>query len=190
VSAAIETGPLVLGLDDPQAVAPSISGAKGAGLARAMAAGFPVLDGFVISAAASAPVLAGAATELGSRGSGGARMRVIRSELDAGLASLVEAAAAGLDEPLIVRSSSVLEGEGAWSGAFTSVPEVRAGEVAQATRSVWATCFALDVLERFESAGIEPGAAPMGVVVQPEILPDFGGAAIVDAEGAVTVTAV
>lgn len=100
------------------------------------------------------------------------------------------AAAARLPAPLIVRSSSVLEGDGRWSGAFTSVPEVRVDEVPKAARSVWATCFSLDVLGRFEEAGLAPGSAPMAVLVQPEIVADFGGTATVDARGAVTVTAV
>jgi hypothetical protein len=180
----------VRSLDDPLAVDVAVSGAKGAGLARARAAGLPVLDGFVIDAAASASVLARAAGLLGQRGSGAARMSIIRAGLPDALLDAIERAAIDLPEPLIVRSSSALEGRGEWSGAFTSVPEVRRNEIAKATKSVWATCFALDVLERFEAAGIEPGTAPMGVLVQPEILPEFGGAAMVDANGAVTLTAV
>ena len=84
----------------------------------------------------------------------------------------------------------MLEGSGEWSGAFTSVPEIRPGEVGQATKSVWATTFSIEVLERFEEAGLEPGSAPMGVLVQPEIRPDFGGAALVDAAGAVKIDGV
>ena len=75
------------------------------------------------------------------------------------------------EPPLIVRSSSVLEGSGEWSGAFTSVPEVQPAEVGKAAKSVWATCFSIEVLERFEEAEIEPGTAPMGVLVQHEVSP-------------------
>jgi phosphohistidine swiveling domain-containing protein len=63
-------------------------------------------------------------------------------------------------------------------------------EIPTATRSVWATCFSLDVLDRCAAAGLEPGTAPMAVLVQPEISPAFGGTASIDAFGAVTVTAV
>ena len=55
---------------------------------------------------------------------------------------------------------------------------------------MWATSFSIEVLERFEAAELAPGSAPMGVLVQPEAQPDFGGAAIVDSAGTVTVNAV
>ena len=57
----------VRGLDDPTAVDVEISGAKGAGLARARAAGFPVLDGFVIPPGCSAPALEQAVAALEAR---------------------------------------------------------------------------------------------------------------------------
>lgn len=180
----------VRGLDDPTAADVAISGAKGAGLARALAAGFPVLDGFVIPAACSEPALARGLEVLESRGTGGARMAIIGYAMPDELVAAVEAFASKLKAPLIVRSSSVLEGAGEWSGAFTSVPEIERDEVLKATKSVWATTFAIEVLERFEEAELEPGSAPMGVLVQPEVRPDFGGAAIIDFAGAVTVNAV
>jgi len=177
-------------LDDPEALQTEISGAKGAGLAHARAAGFPVLDGFVIPPSCSAPALERAVEVLDKRGTGGARMAIIGQVLPDALTEEICQFADRLTPPLIVRSSSVLEGDGEWSGAFTSVPEVQRDEVAKATRSVWATSFSIEVLERFEAAEIEPGSAPMGVLVQPEIKPDFGGAAIVDGTGAVSVSAV
>jgi hypothetical protein len=117
-------------------------------------------------------------------------MAIIGYELPETVLEQVAHFAADLQPPLIVRSSSVLEGGGEWSGAFTSVPEVQRDEVAKAAKSVWATTFSIEVLERFEAAEIAPGDAPMGVLVQPEVQPDFGGAAIVDAAGAVTINAV
>ncbi|MGI9595265.1 MAG: PEP/pyruvate-binding domain-containing protein, partial [Acidimicrobiales bacterium] len=181
---------MVTGLDDPAAAQVAVGGAKGSGLARARAAGFPVLDGFVINPDASAPALDRAGEVLEQRGTGGARMAIIGYQLPEPLIDDINRAAAELQPPLIVRSSSVLEGSGEWSGAFTSVPEILHGEVDKAAKSVWATSFSIEVLERFEAAEMEPGSAPMGVLVQPEIQPDFGGAAIVDAAGAVTVNAV
>ena len=180
----------VRGLDDPSAADVAVSGAKGAGLARALAAGFPVLDGFVIPPACSEEALGRAVEVLESRGTGGARMAIIGHELPDSLVEQIEQFAAELQPPFIVRSSSVLEGGGEWSGAFTSVPEVRPGEIGRAAKSVWATSFTIEVLERFEASEMAPGSAPMGVVVQPEVQPDFGGAALVDAAGAVTVDAV
>jgi len=180
----------VCALDDPAASDIDVSGAKGAGIARAKAAGFPVLDGFVIAPACSEPALANAVEVLEPRGTGGARMAIIGHQLDDELLGEISSHVESLQAPLIVRSSSVLEGSGEWSGAFTSVPEILPGEVGQATKSVWATTFSIEVLERFEEAGLEPGSAPMGVLVQPEIRPDFGGAAIVDAAGAVKIDGV
>jgi phosphohistidine swiveling domain-containing protein len=180
----------VLGLSDPDASDINMSGAKGAGIARAKAAGFPVLDGFVIAPSCSEPALARAVDVLDARGTGGARMAIIGLQLDDDLVAEISEHAALLQPPLIVRSSSVLEGSGEWSGAFTSVPEIMPDEVGQAAKSVWATTFSIEVLERFEEAGLAPGSAPMGVLVQPEISPDFGGAAIVDAAGTVKIDAV
>ncbi|WP_420638659.1 PEP-utilizing enzyme [Candidatus Poriferisocius sp.] len=180
----------VRSLNDPEAVDVTTSGAKAAGLARARACGFPVLDGFVLPPACSEEALGRALAVLESRGTGGARMSIIRHPLPESLNKQIESHAAALQPPFIVRSSSVLEGSGEWSGAFTSVPEVQVGEIGRAAKSVWATCFSMEVLERFEAAELAPGSAPMGVLVQPEIQPEFGGAALVDADGGVTVDAV
>ena len=177
-------------LKDLSCTSPEISGEKGAGLARALAAGFPVLDGFVIPPACSLPALQSAANVLEKRGTGGSRMSIIGYELPSEFVDEIDRFALELQAPLIVRSSSMLEGDGEWSGAFTSIPEVQNNEVVKAMKSVWATTFALEVLERFEAAGLEPGSAPMGVLVQSEIQPEFGGAAIVDGLGAITINAV
>ena len=182
--------PRVVRLDDPEALDVSLVGAKAASLARARRAGLAALDGFVVTLAASAEPLQQAATELARRGSGAARMTVLRSDLDEPLIAEIAEAAAGLAEPLIARSSSALEGEGTWAGAFASLPELHRDEVPKALRSVWSGMFTLEALERFEAAGIEPGSAGMGVLVQTELAPDCGGAAIVDELGAVTISAV
>ncbi len=182
--------PRVVSLADPAALDVSVVGAKAAGLARARREGLATLDGFVVTLAASAGPLQRAAAQLDGRGSGAARMTVLRSELDSALAEEIAEAAARLDEPLIARSSSALEGEGLWAGAFASLPELHRDEVPKALRSVWAAMFTLEALERFEAVGIEPGSAGMGVLVQPEIAPDCGGAATVDELGAVTISVV
>ncbi|MXW55384.1 MAG: hypothetical protein F4Z59_01470 [Gemmatimonadales bacterium] len=182
--------PRVVGLDDPEALDVSLVGAKAAGLARARRAGLATLDGFVVTLAASAGPLRGAAAELARRGSGAARMVLLRDELDEALTAAIAAAAASLAEPLIARSSSALEGEGTWAGAFASLGELRRDEVPKALRSVWSAMFTLEALERFEAAGVEPGSAGMGVLVQTELAPDCGGAATVEANGSVSVSAV
>ena len=180
----------VRGLDDPTSIDLEISGAKGAGLARARAEGFPVLDGFIIPPTCSQDAFEQAVEVLDSRGTGGARMAIISHELPDGLVAQIDEFSAALPTPLIVRSSSVLESAGEWSGAFTSVPEIQRDEIGKAVKSVWATNFSIEVLDRLKAAGIDPGAALMGVLVQPEIVPDFGGVARIDAHGAVTITAI
>ena len=182
--------PRVVWLADPEALDVSLVGAKAAGLARARRAGLATLDGFVVTLEASAEPLRLAVEMLAARGSGAARLAVLRDELDGELAAEISAAAAGLTEPLIARSSSALEGEGYWAGAFASLPELRRDEVPKALRSVWSAMFTLEALERFEAAGIDPASAGMGVLVQPEVAPDCGGAALVDDIGSVTVSAV
>ncbi|MDE0667739.1 MAG: PEP-utilizing enzyme [bacterium] len=182
--------PRVVGLDDPEALDVSAVGAKAAGLARARREGLATVDGFVVTLATSAGPLRGAAAELARRGSGAARMVLLRDELDEALTAAIAAAAASLAEPLIARSSSALEGEGTWAGAFASLGELRRDEVPKALRSVWSAMFTLEALERFEAAGIEPGSAGMGVLVQTELAPDCGGAATVEATGSVSVSAV
>lgn len=182
--------PLVVRLDDPEALDVATVGAKAAALAKARRAGLPALDGFVVTLAASAGPLRMAAAELAGRGSGAARMVLLRSELDESLLAEIAAAAAELAEPLIARSSSALEGEGIWAGAFASLPELRREEVPKALSSVWSAMFTLEALDRFEAAEVEPGSAGMGVLVQSELAPDCGGAATVNENGSVTVSAV
>ena len=182
--------PQVVRLDDPAALDVATVGAKAAGLARARRAGLAALDGFVVTLSASAEPLRAAAEELARRGSGAARMTVIRSPGDESLEAEIAEAAAGFAEPLIARSSSALEAEGVWAGAFASLPELRRHEIPKALRSVWAGMFAIEALERFEAAGIDPAGTGMGVLVQTELAPHCGGAAAVEGSGAVVISAV
>ncbi len=180
----------VLPLGEPTTTEIAVAGAKAAGLSRARRAGLPVLDGFVLTVNTSAETLQSAAETLAERGSGAARLAIMRTELDAELLSKLRESAKRLPEPLIVRSSSVLEGGGEWAGAFSSLGELRRDEVAKAILSMWAGVFALESLDRFETAGIRPENAHLGALIQPEIAPDFGGSARVDERGIVNVSAV
>ena len=95
-------------LKDLSCTSPEISGEKGAGLARALAAGFPVLDGFVIPPACSRSALQSAANVLEKRGTGGSRMSIIGYELPSEFVDEIDRFAEELQAPLIVRSSSML----------------------------------------------------------------------------------
>jgi phosphoenolpyruvate synthase/pyruvate phosphate dikinase len=81
---------------------------------------------------------------------------------------------------VIVRSSSPLEGDAVWAGAFSSVTGVGPEDVATAVRSCWASVFAPDPLGRLEGCGLELEALELAVLVQPELTPEAGGVARVE----------
>jgi len=168
---------VILRLDDDRALEPGRSGAKAAWLARARRAGLPVLDGIVVPAAVSVPHLAEGAAALETSGSGRARLVVSAADLGDELRSQLDAAVADIPEPMVVRSSTLLEADGAWSGAFTSYLEVFHSEVAKAVAGCWASSFTVSTLQRFAAAGVDPGSAPMAVLIQEALSPDSGGAA-------------
>ncbi len=99
--------PMVVALSDPETSDPSVSGAKAANLARAAAAGFPTLPGFVITTA-------------------GVRIGLEDPGVADDVRGAFERLCAGSPAPLVVRSSSVIEdiGESSMAGRFTSVLDV------------------------------------------------------------------
>jgi hypothetical protein len=141
----------------------------------------------VLVADVSVPALRHGAETLVLRGSGGARLEVGRFPVDSTLLARVAQACSDLGPALAVRSSSVLEGEGEWSGAFASYVDVRPTEIEKAIAGCWASSFTVSTLERFEAAGLEPAAAPMAVLIQPLIRPEYGGVARLDRNGEVEV---
>ena len=177
----------VLDLDDPRCADPSLAGAKASSLARARQRGLSVLPGLVVTAGVSLPAMRCGAETLELRGSGGARLEVGRFRLDPDLQSEVARAVSKFGSNLAVRSSSVLEGDGKWSGAFASYLDVAPSEIETAIAGCWASAFTVATLERFGAAGLQPGAAPMAVLVQPAIEPEFGGVALLDEHGNVEV---
>jgi hypothetical protein len=176
---------VILDLDDVRCTDPAVAGGKGAVLARARRMGLPVLPGVVVSADVSRAAMILGSSTLRTRGSGGARSVVFSWPLPGLLADRLADAAAALGEPLIVRSSSVLEGDGSWSGAFTSYERIGLQELEIAVRGCWASAFSSATLARMEAVSLQPGASPMAVLVQPSIEPVFGGTARL--VGAITV---
>ncbi len=155
----------------------SIAGAKAAWLAAARAAGFPVLPGWVLPAAESRPaVRAGAAAVRGGRPAA-ARRAALSCPPAPALAKELRAAVHSLGGRVIVRSSSPLEADPGWAGAFSSVAEVGPGDVATAVRSCWAAAFAVDPLARLGACGLPLEALELGLLIQPELRPDAGGTA-------------
>ncbi|HEY3683091.1 MAG TPA: PEP/pyruvate-binding domain-containing protein [Streptosporangiaceae bacterium] len=167
----------LLGLDDPRCRDAARVGAKASRLARARRAGLPVLPGWAVPVAEARPALRAGAAAVRASGAGGARRAVLGHRPDAVLTGELATAAARLGGRVIVRSSSPLERDPRWSGAFASLGEVTPADVALAVRSCWASSFARDPLRRLEACGLDPAGLDLGVLIQPELRPDAGGTA-------------
>ena len=179
--------PRLLPLDGKAARAPEadrLAGAKAARLARAAAAGLAVLPGWVVPVREGGPALSRgvAAVRLGQPAA--ARRAVLGHQLDERLATELREAVSQLGGRVIVRSSSPLETDARWSGAFSSIAEVGPDDIVSALRSCWASAFAVDPLERLEACGLPPEALELGALIQPEIRPTAGGVARVTGGGA------
>ena len=133
------------------------------------------------------PALERGVETLASRGSGGARLEVGRFPVSSSILARVAEASAGFGPDLAVRSSSVLEGGGEWSGAFASYVDVAPTEIEKAIAGCWASAFTVATLERFEAVGLGPVAAPMAVLIQPLIRPEYGGIARLEVNGDIEV---
>jgi hypothetical protein len=177
----------VLELDDTRCADPQLAGAKASWLARGRHHGLSVLPGLVLTADVSMPAMKLGAETLASRGSGGARLEVGRFPVSSTLLAQVTESASRLGPALAVRSSSVLEGDGEWSGAFASYVDVAPSELEKAIAGCWSSAFTVATLERFEAVGLKPGSAPMAVLIQPLLQPEFGGVARLDETGDVEV---
>jgi hypothetical protein len=136
-----------------------------------------VLPGWVVPVAEGRPALRAGAAAVRQGRPAAARRAVLGHRLDERLAAELREAVAGLGGRVIVRSSSSLEGDPRWSGAFSSVAEVGPDDVTAAVRSCWASAFAVDPLKRLEACGLSPEALELGVLLQPEIRPVAGGVA-------------
>ena len=152
-------------------------GAKAARLSAALRAGCPVLPGWVVPAAESRPAVRAAAAVLRAGQPAAGRRAVLSYPPDPGLAAELREAATSLGGRVIVRSSSRLEADPRWSGAFSTVAGVGPDEVMTAVRSCWASAFAVDPLARLGSCGLPLEALELGILIQPEICPAAGGVA-------------
>lgn len=136
------------------------------------------------------PAMEVGAQTLSKRGSGGARLEVGRFPISSALLARVAEAASDFGPALAVRSSSVLEGAGEWSGAFASYVDIAPSEIEKAVAGCWASTFTVATLERFKAVGLEPGSAPMAVLIQPLLQPEFGGVARLYESGDVEVVGI
>jgi pyruvate,water dikinase len=156
-----ETGlpPLVLGLGDRRTLDPEVAGAKAANLARAKQGGFTVLDGFVV-------------TVEGTRVFSTQRARQVGRDLEKLLKKRWAALSHQGTRPLVVRSSSSAEDghDSAMAGMFTSVLDVTTwAGFRTAMQTVVESARIIDLVDETETL------APMAVLVQPQLDPDWGG---------------
>jgi hypothetical protein len=162
-----------IALTDPAAREPEVVGVKAALLALAGAAGLPTLPGSVIPLEASAAAIEAGAGTLPRSGRAAAYLAATSADVPEGALAILRDVAPSV----VVRSSTHLDDDGRWSGAFTSYHDVGPQELATAVRGCWSSVFSRDVLERCEAAGTDPGALRVGVLVQPWVAFDIGGTA-------------
>jgi phosphohistidine swiveling domain-containing protein len=167
-----------LALRHPAARDPGV-GAKASQLATAAAKGLPVLGGMVLPADASAPAIAAGAEALARSG----RPRAYLAASSADVASTKLDVLASVGKRLVVRSSTALDLDGRWSGAFASYLDVEPSDLSSAVRGCWSSVFTRDALERCEATGTDPSSLRVGVLVQPWVAFAFGGTARVDRDG-------
>ena len=182
--------PRLLDLDAPAARDERRAGGKAAALSRARGAGLPALPGAVVPVGEAAAAFEAAAAALSGGGSGAARLALMDAPLDAPLLAELADRGAALGPRLVARSSSPLEAEGTWAGAFTSYTDAGPDDLPVVVRGCWASAFNRDVLERWQAAGLQASQLAMAVLIQPALALDAGGLATVDAEGNVTVVGV
>jgi phosphoenolpyruvate synthase/pyruvate phosphate dikinase len=160
-------------------------GFKAARLGAAARAGLPVLPGWVVPVGLGKSAMGAGVDAIRANGVGAGRVAVLGQSLDTALAAELRGVVDVLGGRVIVRSSSQLEGDARWAGAFSSVTGVGPDDVASAVRSCWASAFAIDPLRRAEECGLELEALELAVLVQPEIVPEAGGVAWVRADGVI-----
>ena len=118
---------MIIDLDTEAGLDPGQVGAKAAWLALGRRAGLPVLPGLVVGTTASRHHMEVGAATLSGRGSGAARLAVMSEPVE-GAEHLVESASS-LGDHLVVRSSTILEASGDWSGAFASYLDIGPAEL-------------------------------------------------------------
>ncbi len=158
-------------------VLPAASGAKAARLSAARRAGFAVLPGWIVPCAEGRAALGAGLAALRAGQPAAARRAVLSCPTDPELTTELRAAVTSLGGRVVVRSSSPLEDDPRWAGAFSSVAEVGPDDAAAAMRSCWASAFAVDPVARLAACGLPAEALELGLLIQPEIRPAAGGVA-------------
>lgn len=178
---------LIVDLDDDPATDRSVVGAKAARLAAARRAGLPALRGVVVPVGAGREALHSGVEALEQGGSGRARLAAMAFDVDGGLLDALRAAVVDMGAPVVVRSSSPMEGDTAWSGTFSSFEDIGPDDLRTAVRGVWASAFTVHAVERYEAIGFEASDVELAILVQPQLDPECGGSARLMPDGSVGV---
>jgi phosphohistidine swiveling domain-containing protein len=180
----------LLSLDEPAARDPALTGVKAARLAQARAGGLPVLPGRVVPVDASRAAMRVGAETLGRSASAAAACLAVSGVgLDQGVRRDLLSAGREIERSTIVRSSTSVDGDPRWAGAFSTYLDVADADLLTAVTGCWASTFTRDAVERSEAIGVRPWDGGMGVLVQPYVAFDLGGTAEVDPDGTVRITA-
>ena len=176
-------------LDGGTAHDPAIVGHKAAELARATAAGLPALPGWVLPLGESAATLAHAVEVGRGRPSATSLLAASSAEIDGALRRELLSVVGSFGGSVVVRSSSPLEADPRWSGAFATYLEVGAADIEAAVRGCWASVFTNDALARAERLEADPAGIGLAVLIQPWIAFAGGGVAVVDPDGRIRISA-
>lgn len=165
-------------------------GAKAARLIQARDRGLRVAGGFVILADQGRRIVESLGPVLDSAGAYTAQLRAM--ELIASSVDLDEVAARAstLGPSVVVRSSSTVEDDPLWAGAFSSFLDVRPDEVPVAVAGCWASALTSSVLSLCERTGTTPAAVCPAILVQPFLPAEASGTATVGTDSTVEVVAV
>ena len=177
----------VYALDDPRVLDHAVVGSKAAALGRARAAGLPVLPGAVVPVAVATSALRFGADALAERGGPAAVLGVTGMPLDDELVRDLRDVGRRLGGRAIVRSSSLLDLDPRWAGAFETYADVSADDLPIAVRGCWASAFSRAVLSRCNALEMAPDHLRIAVLIQPWVRFDHGGTAIAFDDGTVDV---
>jgi phosphohistidine swiveling domain-containing protein len=178
----------LISLDEPDGLRAELVGFKAVRLAEGRRAGLPVLPGICISTSVSQPVIGAAGIALRESGVVAAR-RIVDAGLPNKLLPSLQRRSRELGPRLVVRSSTPLDDDGLWSGAFASYGDLAPAEVPTGVRGCWASLFARSTMARLAQADRTPVDVGMSVLIQPHLEPQAGGWSVVR-DGDATIIAV
>lgn len=176
-------------LEDERARDPAVAGSKAAGLARAFSSGLPVLPGWVLPAEEAANALGEGVCALERSSAAAAYLAIAEGPLDPAVHRDLTDVAERMGPNAIVRSSTAQEADPIWAGAFATYTDVAPEDFPTAVRGCWASAFSSDVLARCSATRTALRDLRMAVLIQPWIVLDAGGTAVLESDGSVRVAA-